>query len=203
HRQDFAPLRVAIYELGCSRHDANSMIVTVPDIHRAAIDEDAVWTVQPARGRISIRPVSALAVADHGRDEARRKVDLAYHVIFGVRDIGRACGAARDSLRARVLRREVERPELGLECGAAVAGIADLAGARDAAHALAGRIDLEDRIALAQHEIHFAVRRDIHRARTRQRAVRQRALFEEGRARFAVAGERRDHSGLGVDAPHA
>src|SRR5690606_31059365 len=128
---------------------------------------------------------------------------LAYHVIFRVGDIERAWGAARDPLRPRVLRLEVERPELGLEGGAAVAGIADLAGPRDAAHALSGRIDLEDRIALAQHEIHLAVRRDIHRAGPRQRAVRQRPLFGEGRARFAVAGERRDRSGLGIDAPHA
>src|SRR5438067_1693526 len=145
-------------------HRADAVILAVTDIKRPALDEDAVRSREFAGKRIAVRAVAALARADHRRNHSISKIDPPDNVVFRVGYVKCAFRGIRDSFRSVKFRRYR---------GTAVAGVPHFSCSCNQLELASRDIDLEDSVAFAQDQIHFAVRRDVDGARSCQwRAVK-------------------------------
>src|SRR5262249_35685931 len=133
-------------------HRTDAVILAIADVKRAAVDEDAMWSREFAIKRIAVWAGAALAGANQRRNRSISQIDPSNDVVFRVGYIKCAFGGIGDALRSIEFRKH---------CGATVARVSHFTCSCNQLELAPGDIDLKHSVAFTQHQIHFAVRRDV------------------------------------------
>src|SRR2546422_766258 len=115
--------------------------------------ENPVRTRQLAFQGIAIRTVTTLAGSEYRMDQTTFQVDLADDVILRIRYIKVALRGVHNTLGA------VERC---ISCGAAIAAVAGFTISSHSLEPAGFRINTQDTVAFAQHQVDCSVRRHVN-----------------------------------------
>jgi hypothetical protein len=110
---------------------------------------DAVGSIHGAGQRITIRPVTALAISQYCVENAGAERQASDHMIFSVNDIQAVVTAGIGNSLGAI--------EGRIQCGSTVSGIAPFPSSGEALQASRRQVNLKNRIAFPKHQIGVAV----------------------------------------------